>query len=82
MPYKTVDEYLQDPDFSDLVTQCKTPRGFVSQAIAFYRRFAKLLLSSDLASSTFARGLSSFDEAVMRDRIEAQYTDSNHLITS
>ena len=84
LPYKAVDGFLQDPNFSDLITRSKisTPRRFVSQAIAFYRHFAKLLLSSDLASSTFARGLSCFDEAVMRGGNEAHYTDSIHLLTS
>ena len=79
-----MDEFLQDPDFSDLITRSKisTPRRFVSQAIAFYRHFAKLLFSSDLASSTFARGLSCFDEAVMRRGNEAHYTDSIHHLTS
>ena len=84
LPYKTVDEFLQDPEFSDLITRSKisTSRRFVSQAIAFYRHFAKLLLSSDLASSTFARCLSRFDEAVIRGGNEAHYTDSIHLLTS
>ena len=38
----------------------------MGQAIAFYPQFTKLLLAGDLASSTFARGLSSFDEAVIK----------------
>ena len=67
LPYQTVDEFLHDPDFSDLITRSKisTPRRFVSQAVAFYRLFGKLL-SSNLAPSTFARGLSCFDQAVLR----------------
>ena len=84
LPYKTVDQFLQDPDFSDLLSRSKisTPRRFVGQAIAFYRHFARLLRASDLVSSTFARGLSSFDEAVIKDGKEAQYTDSIQLLAS
>ena len=47
-----------------------------------YRHFTKLLLASDLASSTFARELSSFEEAVIKDGTEAQYTDSIQLLAS
>ena len=84
LPYKTVDQFLQDPDFFVLLSGSKisTPRRFVGQAIAFYRYFTKLLLASDLASSTFARGLSSFDDAVIKDGTEAQYTDSIQLLAS
>ena len=79
LPYKSVDEFLQDRDFSDFFERSKisTPRRFVSQAISFYRCFIKSLLTSELASSSLARGLSSFDEAVIRDGIEADYSDSN-----
>ena len=75
---------MQEPDFSDLVTRSKisTPRRFVAQAIAFYRHFVKLLLSSDLASSTFALGLSCFNKTVMRAGSEVHYTESIHLLTS
>ena len=79
-----MDQFLQDPDFSVLLSRSKisTPRRFVGQAIAFYRHFTELLLASDLASSTFARGLSSFDEAVIKDGTEAQYTDFIQLLAS
>ena len=82
LPYKSVDEFLQNRDFSDLVDRSKisTPRRFVSQAISFYRCFIKSLLTSELASSSLARGLSSFDEAVIRDGIEAHYSDSIQLL--
>ena len=78
LPVKTVDEFLQDKDLSDLLCRSKipTPRKFAEQAISFYRYFIKLLLSCEMATSTFARGLSSFDEAVIRDGEEAQYEDS------
>ena len=78
LPIKTVDEFLQDKDLSDLLYRSKipTPRKFAEQAISFYRYFVKQLLSCEMATSSFARGLSSFDEAVIRDGEEAQYEDS------
>ena len=82
LPYKTKDLFQRDPDFSDSLTRSKisTPRRFVRQTFAFYRQFFKLLIASELASSTFARGLSSFDEAVVKHGSEAHYTDSiQHL---
>ena len=82
LPYKTVDEFLLDRDFSDLIDRSKisTPRRFVSQAISFYRCFIRSLLTSELATSPLARGLSSFDEAVIRDGAEAHYSDSIQLL--
>ena len=79
-----MDQFLQDCNFSDLPTRSKfsTARRFVGQAIDFYRQFVKLLLPSELASSTFARGLSSFDNAVVKDGSEAHYTDSIQLLAS
>ena len=50
--------------------------------IAFYRQFVKLWLASELASSTFARGLSSFDEVVVKEGSEANHTDSIQLLLS
>ena len=78
LPIKTVDEFLQDKDLSDLLYRSKipTPRKFAEQAISFYRYFVKQLLSCEMATSSFARGLSSFDQAVIRDGEEAQYEDS------
>ena len=82
LPYKSVEEFLQDRDFSDLVDRSKisTPRRFVGQAISFYRCFIKSLFTSELGSSSLARGLSLFDEAVIRDDIGAHYSDSIQLL--
>ena len=82
LPIKTVDEFLQDKDLSDMLYRSKipTPRKFAEQAISFYRYFIKLLLSCEIATSSFARGLSSFDEAVIRYGEEAQYEDSNQTL--
>ena len=84
LPYKTVDKFLQDRDFSDLITRNKisTPRKFVNQAISFYRHFIKTLLGSELASSSFTRVLSSFDEAVIKDGAEVHYSDSIQFLCS
>ena len=78
LPIKTVDEFLQDKDLSDLLYRSKipTPRKFAEQAISFHRYFVKQLLSCEMVTSSFARGLLSFDEAVIRDGEEAQYEDS------
>ena len=82
LPYKTVDEFLLDRDFSDLIDRSKisTPRRFVSQTISFYRCFIRSPLTNELATSPLARGLSSFDEAVIRDGAEAHYSDSIQLL--
>ena len=75
LPIKTVDELLQDKDLSDLLcrSMIPIPRRFAEQDISFYRYFIKQLLSCEMATSSFARGLSSFDEAVIRDGEETQY---------
>ena len=66
LPYKSVDEFLQDRDFSSLVDSSKiSTRRFVSQAISFHRCSVKSWLTNDLASSTLAQGLSSSDEALL-----------------
>ena len=80
--FKTVDEFLQDKDFSDLMQKSKipTPRRFVSQVVSFYKCFLKKLLTSELATSSFARGLSSFDEVVVEVGNSAHYTDSIQLL--
>ena len=82
LPVKTVDEFLQDKDLSNLLCKSKipTPRKFAEQAISFYRYFIKQLFSCEMATSSFARGLSSFDEAVIRDGEEAQYEDSIQVL--
>ena len=79
--FKTVDEFLQDKDFSDLMQKSKIPtsRRFVSQVVSFYKCFLKKLLTSELATSSFARGLSSFDEVVVKVGNSAHYTDSIQL---
>ena len=78
LPFKTVDDMLQDHDLSDLLSKSKisTPRRFVGQVIAFYKHFIKLLLINDVATSAFVRGLSAFDEPVVRSGREADYTDA------
>ena len=80
--FKTVDEFLQDKDFSDLMQKSKipTPRRFVSQVVSFYKCFLKKLLTSELATSSFTRGLSSFDEVVVKVGNSAHYTDSIQLL--
>ena len=80
--FKTVDEFLQDKDFSDLMQKSKipTPRRFVSQVVSFHKCFLKKLLTSELATSSFARGLSSFDKVVVKVGNSAHYTDSIKLL--
>ena len=80
--FKTVDEFLQDKNFSDLMQKSKipTPRRFVSQVVSFYNCFQKKVLTSELATSSFARGLSSFDEVVVKVGNAAQYNDSIQLL--
>ena len=80
--FKTVDEFLQDKDFSDLMQKSKipTPRRFVSQVVSFYKCFIKKLLTSELATSSFARGLSSFDEVVVKVGNAAHYNDCIQLL--
>ena len=82
LPFKTVDDMLQDHDLSDLLSKSKmsTPRRFVRQVIAFYKHFFKLLLINDVATSAFVRGLSAFDEPVVRSGREADYTDANQSL--
>ena len=80
--FKTVDEFLLDRDLSNLINDSKipTPRRFIAQVISFYRCFLKILLTSELATSSFSRGLSSFDEAVVLGGSEVHYVDSiQHL---
>ena len=78
LPFKTVDGMLQDHDLSDLLSKSKmsTPRRFVGQVVAFFKHFIKLLLTNDVAQSAFVRGLSAFDEPVVRKGREADYTDA------
>ena len=82
LPYKTVDEFLLDRDLSNLINDSKipTPRRFIAQVISFYRCFLKILLTSELATSSFSRGLSSFDEAVVLGGSEVHYVDSMQLL--
>ena len=82
LPYKTVDEFLLDRDLSNLINDSKipTPRRFIAQVISFYRCFLKILLTSELATSSFSRGLSSFDEAVVLGGSEVHYVDSIQLL--
>ena len=78
LPFKTLDEMLQDHDLSNLLSESKisTPRRFVGQVIAFYKHFIKLLLTNDVATIAFVRGFCSFDEPVVRSGREADYTDA------
>ena len=78
LSYKTLDEFPQDKDFFDLMRRRKIfwTRRFADQAISFYRHFIKILLTDKLATSFFARGLSSFDEAVIKEGNESLYTES------
>ena len=80
--FKTVDEFLQDKDFSDRMQKSKipTPRRFVSQVVSLYKCFIKKLLTSELATSSIARGLSSFDEVVVKVGNSAHYNDSIQLL--
>ena len=82
LPFKTVDEFLLDRDSSNLINDSKipTPRRFIAQVIFFYRCFLKILLTSELATSSFSRGLSSFDEAVVLGGSEVLYVDSIQLL--
>ena len=62
-------------------SEISTPKRFVSQAIiCFYRHFIKILLTDELAIFSFARGLSSFDAAVIKDGNGIHYTDSIQLL--
>ena len=81
--YKTRAEFLQNPDFADLVKQSKlpTPSRFVDQCLAFYRSFCESLLSHDLKESDLIRGLSCFDPSVILDAPESHYRDCiNRLV--
>ena len=82
LPYKTVDEFLLDRDLSNLVNDNKipTPKRFIAQVNSFYRASLKLLLTSELATSSFSRGLSSFDEAEVLSGCEVHYTDCIQLL--
>ena len=82
LPYKAVDEFLLDRDLSDLINERKvpTPRRFIAQVISFYRCFLKILLTSELATSSFSRVLSSIDEAVVVGSSVVHYTDSIQLL--
>ena len=84
LPFKSVDDVLLDHDLSDLLKTSKisTPRRFVSQIISFYKYFIKLLLTNDIATSAFVRGLSAFDEPVVRVGHEADYTEAIQLLLS
>ena len=82
LPYKTVDEFLLDRDLTNLINYSKipTPRRFIAQVISFYRCFLKILLTSEMATSSFSRGLSSFDEAVVLGGSEVHYVDSIQVL--
>ena len=79
---KQLMNFLQDKDFSDLMQKSKipTPRRFVSQVVSFDKCFIKKLLTSEVAISSFARGLSSFDEVVVKVCNAAHYNDSIQLL--
>ena len=83
LPFKSVDDVLLDHDLSDLLKTCKisTPRRFVSQIISYYHYFIKLLLTNDIATSAFVRGLSAFDEPVVRVGRESDYTEAIQLLS-
>ena len=82
LPYETVDEFLLDQDLSNLINDSKapTPRRFIAQVISFYGSFLKILLTSELTTSSFSRGLSSFDEAVVLGGSEVHYLNSIQLL--
>ena len=75
--FKTRAEFLQNSDFSGLVSQSKlpTPSRFVDQCIAFYRSFCEQLLGHDIKSSDLIRGMSCFDSSVLLDSPESHYRD-------
>ena len=83
LPFESVDDVLLDHDLSDLLKASKisTPRRFVSQIVSFYKYFIKLLLTNDIATSAFVRGLSAFDEPVARVGREADYTEAIQLLS-
>ena len=83
LPFKSVDDVLLDHDLSDLLKTSKisTPRRFVSQIISFYKYFIKLLVTNDIATSAFVRGLSAFDEPIARVGRKADYTEAIQLLS-
>ena len=82
LPFKSADDVLLHHDLSDLLktSRISTPRRLVGQVISFYKYFIKLLLTNDLATSAFVRGLSAFDEPVVRVGREAEYTEAIQLL--
>ena len=75
LPLKGPTEFLRDKDFANLVARAEipTPTHFVEQAVCFYKHFCSLLLKHSIRKSKLIRGMSIFDESVIRHGEEANY---------
>ena len=84
LKFKGRAEFLQNKDFSTLVSQSRvpTPSKFVDQCITFYQSFCRILLNHDVLRSDLVRGLSCFDPAVLLDSPEKHYRDCIERLVS
>ena len=76
LPLKGPTEFLRDKDFANLVARAEipTPTHFVEQAICSYKQFCVLLLKHSSRKSKIVRGMSIFDEGVVRHGEESDYS--------
>ena len=75
LPLKGPTEFLRDRGFANLVARAEipTPTHFVEQAVCFYKHFCSLLLKHSIGPSKLIRGMSIFDESVIRHGEDANY---------
>ena len=75
LPLKGSTEFLRDKVFANLVARAEipTPTHFVEQAASFYKQFCCLLLKHSVRKSKLIRGISIFDESVIRHCEEVNY---------
>ena len=79
---KTAADFLKNSDFAKLVAESElpTPTHFVEQALSTYKNICTLLLKHKVCSSKRVRGVSIFDEAVVKHGEEEDCSRESEML--